>query len=274
MKRYPYTLLAVVIALTFVLGACQPKPTETPSYPAPVETAPTVAPETGYPAEATVVRVATDATFPPFETVDETTKELVGFDVELMKAIADKAGLTLEWTNTPFDSVVSGVATCQFDAAIAAITITEDRKNQMLFSQPYINAGQIVVVAINNVVVTSVADLAGKTVAAQLGSTGEIEAKKISNVTYKPYDTYDLAFLDLINGQVDAVIADYPTALAFIGGNANKIKTVGDVFTDESYGVAICKDKPDLQAKIDAGLQAVIAEGKIKELETKWLAAQ
>lgn len=271
MKRYPYIILAVVIALAFVLGACQPKPTEAPAYPPPAETA---APQTGYPAEPTVVRIATDATFPPFETVDEATKKLVGFDIELMNAIAEKAGLTLEWTNTPFDSVISGVVTCQFDAAIAAITITEERKKEMLFSQPYINAGQIVVVAMNNVVVSSVNDLAGKTVAAQLGSTGEIEAKKIANVNYKPYDTYDLAFLDLINGQVDAVVADYPTALAFIGKNPNKIKTVGDVFTDESYGIAICKNKPDLQAKIDAGLQAIIAEGKVKELETKWLASQ
>jgi polar amino acid transport system substrate-binding protein len=271
-KRYSYLFLALVLALTFILSACQAKPTETPAaYPPPAES---TAPQTGYPAGGTVVRIATDATFPPFETVDETTKDLVGFDIDLMNAIADKEGLTLEWTNTPFDSVISGVVTCQFDAAIAAITITEDRQNEMLFSQPYINAGQIVVVAMNNEVVKSVADLAGKTVAAQLGSTGEIEAKKIPDVVYKPYDTYDLAFLDLINGQVDAVIADYPTALAFIGANENKIKTVGDVFTNESYGIAICKEKTDLQATIDAGLQAVIADGKVKELETQWLAGQ
>lgn len=273
MKRYTYTLLAILIALTFVLSACQPKATETPGYPAPQEEQPPVQPQEGYPAGETI-QVATDATFPPFEIVDEATKELTGFDVELMNAIAENQELAIEWVNTPFDSVIAGVSTCQYPVAIAAITITDERKDEMLFSKPYINAGQIVVVAINNEVVTSVADLSGKTVAAQLGTTGEIEAQKIADVTYKPYDTYDLAFLDLVNGQVDAVIADYPTALGFIGKNEGKLKTVGEVFTDESYGIAVCKDEVDLLAKIDAGLQAMIDSGKVKELEIKWLASQ
>jgi polar amino acid transport system substrate-binding protein len=269
-KRFSYITLVLLIAVGFLLGACQPKAVEeTPGYPAPAD----VQPQEGYPSGA-VVRVATDATFPPFEIVDEATKELAGFDVELMNAIAAKQGFTIEWVNTPFDSVTSGISTCQFDVAIAAITITDERKEQMLFSQPYINAGQIVVIQINNEVVSGVADLTGKTVSAQLGSTGEIEAQKIADVTYKPYDTYDLAFLDLANGQVDAVIADYPTALDFVGQNADILKTVGDVFTEESYGIAVCKDKADLLAQIDAGLQALIAEGKVKELETKWLAGQ
>jgi len=82
------------------------------------------------------VTVATDATFPPFETVDEATKELTGFDVELMNAIAEKAGMEIEWVNTPFDSVVAGVSECQYDMAIAAITITEERQATMLFSDP------------------------------------------------------------------------------------------------------------------------------------------
>lgn len=271
MKRYSYILLVAVIALAFVLGACQPKAPETTGYPPAEEGQPQ--PEQGYPAGETIT-VATDATFPPFEIVDEATKELAGFDVELMNAIAENQGLTVEWVNTPFDSVTAGVSTCQYDVAIAAITITEDRQKEMAFSKPYINAGQIVVVAVNNVVVQGVDDLTGMTVAAQLGTTGEIEAQKISGVTYKPYDSYDLAFLDLVNGQVDAVIADYPTALGFIGQNAGKLKTVGEVFTEESYGIAVCKDKTDLLAKIDAGLQAMIDSGKVKEIETKWLVGQ
>jgi len=269
-KRNSFILLATIIALTLILGACQPKAEQAPGYPAPAEGGEV---GEGYPAGESI-QVATDATFPPFEIVDETTKELTGFDVELMKAIAENQGLTIEWVNTPFDSVIAGVSTCQYDVAIAAITITDERKQEMLFSQPYINAGQIVVVEINNETVQGIDDLAGKTVAAQLGTTGEIEAQKIPDVTYKPYDTYDLAFLDLVNGQVDAVIADYPTALGFIGQNVGKLKTVGEVFTEESYGIAVCKDKADLLAKIDAGLQAVIAAGKVKELETKWLASQ
>ena len=127
-----------------VLGACAPKATETPGYPAAGE--PTSAP-TAYPAAAPqTIRVATDATWPPFEIVDEATKEIVGYDIDLFNAIAEKANLKIEFINTPFDSVLSGMGTCQFDAAISAMTITEERQKSFDFSDPYINAGQVVVV--------------------------------------------------------------------------------------------------------------------------------
>jgi ABC-type amino acid transport substrate-binding protein len=92
------------------------------------------------------VRIATDATFPPFEIVDEDTLELTGFDIELMRAIAAESKINFEFVNIGFDPLVAGTAQCQYDAAIAAITITEERAEQMLFSEPYINAGQIVVI--------------------------------------------------------------------------------------------------------------------------------
>lgn len=280
MKRSVYLILSLLFLAALVLGACQPSPTPTSApqegYPVEQQPQPTAPPQQeSYPAPSTTtVRVATDATFPPFEIVDETTKELTGFDVELMKAIAEKAGLQLEWSNLPFDSVLAGLAQCQFDLAIAAITITDDRKQQMLFSDPYINAGQIVVIRKGDESIKSKDDLAGKTVAAQLGTTGEIEARKIPNVNYKPYDTYDLAFLDLANGQVDAVIADYPTALGFIGQNPEKLTTVGEVFTDESYGIAVCKNREDLIAPLNAALAELKSQGMIAELEMKWLAGE
>ncbi len=248
MKRTTLIALSILVILAMVLSGCT-----TPKA---------------------KVTVATDATFPPFEYVDDTTKEMTGFDVELIKLIADKAGLEISIENTPFDSVTAGISQCQFDIAIAAITITPDRQKEMLFSTPYINAGQIVVIRKDEAAIKSYADLGGKTVAAQLGTTGAIEAEKIPNVTFKPYDSYDLAFLDLQNGQVDAVIADYPTALGFIGKNPDKLTTTGDVFTNESYGIAVCKNKTDLLDKINTALKALQDEGKVKELETKYLAGQ
>lgn len=276
MKNKLFIVLSVLILAAMVLSACAPKPAvETPGYPAEKQSTQEVAPSTGYPAEAvTKILVATDATWPPFEYVDETTKELIGYDIDLFKAIGEKAGLEIEFVNTPFDPLLAGVGTCQFDAAISAITITEDRKKEMLFSDPYINAGQIVVVQTSNTEVKSKDDLVGKTIGAQLGTTGEMEGKAIAGTTVKPYDTIDLAFLDLINGQIDAVIADYPTAFGFIAKSSDKIKAVGDVFTDESYGIAVCNKKPELVEKINAGLKAVIEDGTLVELETKWLSGQ
>ena len=194
MKRSLFAILSIVIMVSLLLGGCQtkPAPTDDSAYPATSDTT-----TEGYPAGNKVI-VATDATFPPFETVDEATKELTGFDIDLMNAVGEKAGLTIEYVNQPFDPVLAGVASCQYDIAIAAITITEDRQKEMLFSDPYIDAGQIIVVAVNNNTITGMADLEGKTLAAQLGTTGEIEAKNVPGVTYKPYDSYDMAFLCLL----------------------------------------------------------------------------
>ncbi len=223
--------------------------------------------------KSTAVTIATDATFPPFETIDEQTKEPVGFDVELMEAVAKEAGFQIEWKNIGFDAVLSGVTQCQYDAAAAAITITDERKQNALFSDPYINAGQVVTVSINNTEIKSKDDLSGKKIGAQLGTTGEIEAKAIAGADVKSYDSYDLAFLDVINGQIDAVIADYPTALGFIGQNSDKLMTVGEVFTNESYGIMVCKDKTELVDKINKALTTLKSNGTINQLEQKWLAS-
>lgn len=274
-KKFVY-VFSLLIVFSLLLSACTQttEPTEVPSegYPQPDGQTDNGSGD-GYPAP-TVIRIATDATFPPFEMVDEATKELIGFDVELIKAIAEKANLQYELINLPFDPMLAGVSECQYDMAIAAITITDERKEQFLFSDPYIDAGQIIVVQDGNTAIKSKDDLAGKILGAQLGTTGEIEAQAIPGTEYKPYDTYDLAFLDLANGQIDAVIADYPTALGFIAKNPGKLMTVGEKFTNESYGIAICKDRSDLLALINPALQAVKDEGLINDLAAKYLAAQ
>jgi len=245
-KQKALFVISVVVLLSLLLTACGQK--------------------------SSAVKIATDATYPPFETVDENSKELTGFDVELMNAIAAKAGITIEWSNIGFDAVLTGVSQCQYDAAAAAITITEERKQNALFSDPYINAGQIVTVKINETAIKSKDDLAGKKIGAQLGTTGEIEAQAIPDAEVKPYDSVDLAFLDLANGQLDAVITDYPTTLGYVAQDAEKIMTVGEVFTDESYGFMVCKDKADLVTKFNKALAELKADGTIAKLEQKWLA--
>jgi len=254
MKRISLVLISALVLAALLLGACSPA----------------TAPASG----KTKVRVATDATFPPFELVDENTKDLTGFDVELMNALAAKANLEVEWTNVGFDSLLAGISECQYDLAIAAITITDERKATMDFSDAYINAGQIVTVRKETADIQSKDDLGGKKIGAQIGTTGAIEAGKIATAEVKTYDSYDQAFLDLANGQIDAVIADYPTTLAFLATNPDKLVTVGEVFTDESYGIAICKKKADLAGPINTALKALKDDGTIKQLETKWLAGQ
>ena len=122
--------------------------------------------------------------------------------------------------------------------------------------------------------IKTAADLKGKKVAVQLGTTGEEEAKKIDGVTVKPFDTADLAFQELMNGQVEAVVVDAPTTTVYTDRNKDKIKTVGEPFTDEKYGIAVCKKNTDLLNKINAGLAAVEKDGTIRQLQEKWLAAR
>jgi polar amino acid transport system substrate-binding protein len=228
---------------------------------------------TGCGGGAQKVSVATDATWPPFELVDETTKEIVGFDIDLMKAVAEAGGFEVEFINVGWDPLLAGVAQCQYDAAISAMTITAERAETMGFSVPYFAAGQVVTVRTDEAGIASKDDLGGKTVGAQIGTTGAFEVEKISGATLKTYDTVDLAFQDLMNGQIDAVIADNPLALGYVGQNADRIKTVGDVFTDEYYGIAVCKTNTELLAKVNAGLDQVLKTDLVDQLTAKWLAA-
>lgn len=249
MKRTSIVLLSLLVLASIVLSACAS-------------------------AAKKKVSVATDATFPPFETVNETSKELEGFDIDLMKAVAEKAGLEIEFKNIGFDPMLAGLSQCQYDSAIAAITITDDRKKEMLFSDPYIKAGQIISVKKDNTTIKTKEDLSGKKIGAQLGTTGAIEIEKIKDAVLKSYDSYDLAFLDLANGQIDAVVADYPTALGFVGQNSDKLMVTGEVFTDESYGIGVCKTNTELVALINKGLKAVKDDGTVAKLEQKWLAGK
>jgi polar amino acid transport system substrate-binding protein len=245
MKRLLCLVLISLLAVSMVLTSCTQKTTK--------------------------IRVATDATWAPFESVNETTKEIEGFDIDLLKAIAEKENLEIEFINVAWDPLLAGVAQGTYDAAISSITITEDRKKDMLFSDPYFEAGQIIVVRKDNTSITSPASLSGKKAGAQIGTTGAMEIQKVSGATLKTYDDIGLGFQDLMNGQIDAVVCDNPVALGYVGKNSTKVKTVGTIFTQENYGIAVAKGKTDLLAKINSGLKKVKSEGLISQLSKKWL---
>jgi polar amino acid transport system substrate-binding protein len=218
--------------------------------------------------------VATDATWPPFEYVDETSKQIIGFDIDLMKAIADKEGIQVEFKNVAWTALLAGMANCQYDMAISSISITEDRKPNMLFSDPYYTIGQQVVVAANNTTIKSKDDLSGKKVGAQISTTGAIEIGKIAGAKLVTFDTIGLAFQALMNGSVDAVVADNALVMGYVNKYSDKLKTAGDPFTGEPIGIAVCKTKPDLLKKINDGLAKVTAENLIDTLNTKWVKSQ
>lgn len=221
-------------------------------------------------AKSTKYIVATDATWPPFEYVDA-NNNIVGFDIDLMNAIAQKAGIEIQFQNVSFDPLLAGMAQGTYDAAISSITITDERAKSMLFSDPYYVAGQMIVVQKNNTSITGEDSLQGKKLGAQLGTTGESLAQGITGATTKSYDQIGLAIQDLLNGQIDAVICDTPIANGYVNKNAGSLKIVGGALTTENYGIAVAQGKTDLLNKINQGLAAVKADGTIDALVQKWL---
>jgi polar amino acid transport system substrate-binding protein len=226
--------------------------------------------------EPAKITIATDATWPPMEMVD-TNKNIVGFDIDLMNAAAKAGGFTVEFKNTAWDGIFAGLENGKYDAVMSSVTITDERKNTMDFSIPYINAGQILVVKSETSGVTILADLKGKTVGAQIGTTGAFEIDKVKDankIAEKTYDEIGLAFADLANGRIAAVVCDNPTAAQYALQNdtyKGKLKIVGDRFTEEFYGVAVKKGNAKVLDVINAGLKKVLDSGENKPIEAKWL---
>jgi polar amino acid transport system substrate-binding protein len=262
MKRVSYVLIGSMLVASMLLAACSaasPTATQAAATTEAPAAATTAAPTA---TEMPTITVATDATFPPFEMMND-AGDMIGIDIDLMNKLAEKIGVQIEWQNLPFDSVTAGISECQFDVAISGIYITDERMKTMLFTDPYGNAGLSIAVAKDDDTVTTLADLKGKSVAAQLGTSGEEEAKKIEDVTYKPYDSYELAFLDLANGQVDAVIADSPVADGYVKENPDKIKVVGEPFNSADYGIAVCMKETELRDQINAALKELMDDGTV-----------
>ena len=224
-------------------------------------------------ADEKVITIASDCTWPPMEFIND-SKEIVGFDIDLINAAAEAGGFKVEVKNTGWDGIFAGLANDSYDAVISSVTITEERKGSMDFSHPYINAGQVLIVASSTNGVTTLADLKGKNVGAQIGTTGAFEVEKVAGLTLKTYDELGLAIEDLANGNLAGVVADTPIAADFVMNNAaykSVLKIVGEPFTDEYYGVAVKKGNTEVLELLNKGLDAVIKSGKRDELIEKWL---
>jgi polar amino acid transport system substrate-binding protein len=218
------------------------------------------------------ITVATDATWPPMEMVDA-NKNIVGFDIDYLTAVAKEAGFKVVFKNTAWDGIFAGIAAGKYDAIISSVTITDERKKAMDFSLPYINAGQILVVP-KAMQATTLADLKGKKVGAQIGTTGSMEIKNTAGVELKTYDEIGLAFEDMAAGRISGVVCDTPVAANYALQQDEykaSFKIVGTPFTEEFYGVVVKKGNTKLLTLINKGITAVKAKGIDKQIENKWL---
>ena len=220
-----------------------------------------------------IVSVATDATYPPMEYINE-NKEIVGFAIDVFNAIAKAADFEIDVRNAAWDGIFAGLAGGNYDAVISSVTITEERKQAMDFSMPYLNAGQILVVpeATNNILTLN--DAKGMNVGAQIGTTGAFAIQKVEGVVIKTYDEIGLAMADLANGKLAAVVTDTPIATDFALTNPKykeTLKIAGEPFTEEYYGIAVKKGNQELLELINRGLNSIKTSGELDQLIAKWI---
>jgi polar amino acid transport system substrate-binding protein len=213
--------------------------------------------------------VGTEAQFPPFEIVDS-QGNVVGFDVDLMNAIAEDQGFKVEYMDQDFAGLIPALQTGNIDIIASGMTITEEREKEVDFSAPYITAGLAIAVTADNENIKSVDDLKGKTVAVQTGSTGYMKAEELKEAgviaEIKDFPHVNEAIEEMKIGGADAMINDLPVTNAFIAAQPGVIKIVGEPLTSESYGFAVRSGNTELLNKINTGLENVKASGKYDEL--------
>lgn len=214
------------------------------------------------------VVVAMNAEFRPFEFHDE-HGNIVGFDVDLFRAIAKQAGLTVEFKHQPFDGILEGLNVGHFDAVMSSLTITDERKRAFDFSDPYLDAGLSIAVLANNDTINGLDDLVGKAIAVEKATTGSKKANEIDGATVSEFASITDAFLELKTGRVVAVVNDDPVNRAYLAEQGG-IKIVGGLLTDEKYGIAVRKGNAELLKKINDALAALKADGTIDQLKAKW----
>jgi polar amino acid transport system substrate-binding protein len=217
---------------------------------------------------------ASDATWPPMEFVDA-NKKIVGFAPELLEAMAKEGGFELEIKNTAWDGIFAGLENKKYDAISSSVSITDERKKAMDFSEPYFEVKQAVVIQADKPI-KSVADLKGKTVGAQIGTTGYFVAKKIAGAEAKSYDEIGLAMEDLFSGRIDAVSCDDPVAAQYAlqkDEYKGKMKIAFIVPADEKefYGFPVKKGDKETLALINKGLKAVMDKGIYQKIKDKWI---
>lgn len=220
------------------------------------------------------VVVAIDATFIPMSFMN-TENQLDGFEVDLIKEVAQEAKLEYELVNIEWGGLFGGLITGKFDLVISSVGIIEERKKRMAFSIPYMQSGAAVLVRNDMADIESLEDLEKKnaTVGAQINTTSHYFLEKYSGINIKTFDKFGHAVIDLANKGVDAVVGDSVQASYYFRNNkdlAGQARFVGSRMTSEFYGIVLRKEDEQLKSKIDASLTRLLINGTISRLHQKW----
>src|SRR5450432_1567400 len=250
------------VALACVLAACGKQDSGT------------AAPSASASAAARAYVVGTDAAYAPFESQNE-KGEIVGFDIDVVRAVAARAGIEVKFVNTPWEGIFNALKQGDRDLLVSSITITDERKQSMDFSDPYFDAHQLIAVKADSKI-AHFEDLKSLKVGVQTGTTGDETISKLqgkNSADIKRFESTPLALKELETGGIDAVVADNGVVVNYVKNNSgNKFKTVNDpAFLPEQYGIAVRKGNAELLAKLNQGLAAIKADGSYERIYATYL---
>lgn len=220
--------------------------------------------------EKGVLVAGLDDTFAPMGYRDENNK-LLGFDIDMGEEIAKRLGVKIEWQPTQWDGVILALDSKRFDVIISGMTVTDERKQSINFSTPYVNDGLVMVVKKGTTGFNTVADLKDKVVGTQAGSSGEEAVKKMEGLKdTKLYKTFPDAFNDLQVGRIPVVVVDAMTAGHYLSKRADTFEVVGEQLTKEPMAIGIRKADTELKAAIDQALAEMQKDGTLTKISMKW----
>lgn len=221
------------------------------------------------------LKVATEAAYPPFRYMDQ-DKHMVGFEIDLLKEVASRIGADVEIKDMPFDRLVDAVEEKKVDAAIGAITITEERSKKVAFSDSYYKlSGYSLLVIKGNPPVRNEEELAGRIVAAKRGSTSEARAKTLHPKKIVSMDHYSDIFKAVESGEVDVgITGDQAAVYELEHGGSGRLVLSGTIPADDHFAIALSKENPGLREEINQALKSIMDDGTYDRLTNKWFFAR
>jgi polar amino acid transport system substrate-binding protein len=223
-------------------------------------------------AENAPLVVGTNAEFSPFEFIGDDGNP-AGIDIDLISAIGEKIGVSVQIVNMGGDALIPAMTSGKIGAIISGMTITEERKKSVQFSDPYYQASQKIIVKDGSDIADE-AGLAGKKIGVQMGTTGDLYVTDtVKDATVERYDKGIDAVQDLVNGKLDAVVIDEEPAKVFVS-QAQGLSVLEDRLSDEQYGIALPLGQDELLTKINEALAELKADGTLDEIYAKYESAE
>lgn len=269
MKKLSIAMLSMVLAGSMLLTGCGGGNNQTAGE---TDLADTQQSETAENTDGGVLRMGTNATFPPYEYVDE-NNEVAGIDADIAAAIAEKLGMELEITDMAFDSLIPALQSDTIDIVLAGMTVDPERAEQVNFTDSYATGVQVIIVPEGSDI-ASPDDLEGKNIGVQTGTTGDLYCTDDYGQEFvKQFDNGPLAVAALVNGQVDCVVIDNEPAKNYVAANQG-LKILDTAYANEEYAAAIAKDNTELFEQVNAAIQELKEDGTIDSIIEKYIPAE